>query len=56
MKKIYFIIFAFTSILSGFEIPEGTYHIGQLKQAAKKAAQKNQALTFLITDKRLTPT
>ncbi|MGD1977920.1 MAG: hypothetical protein PVJ98_00885 [Akkermansiaceae bacterium] len=44
------------SMAAAFDIPRGSFNLGQLEEAQKKAAAAKQPLAFVIVDKNATPT
>ncbi len=52
MKIIVLLTLACISLASGFDIPKGTHHLGQLEDAAKKASKAKQPIAFVITEKK----
>jgi hypothetical protein len=56
MIRIASLLFAACSLAAAFNIPKGSFNLGQLEDARKKAAAAKQPLAFVIVDKNATPT
>lgn len=56
MSYLLVLTIVLTSIASGFTIPKGSHHLGELDDVAQKAAQKNQPVAFVITTKKMAAT
>lgn len=44
------------SLAGAFQIPKGSFDLGQLEEAQKKATAAKQPLAFVIVEKAATPT
>lgn len=56
MIRVASLLLAACSVAVAFEIPRGSFNLGQLEDAQKKAAAAKQPLAFVIVDKNATPT
>jgi len=56
MKHLIALSLALCSIAGAFKIPKGSHHLGQLDEAAKKAAKAKQPLAFVIAKKSMVAT
>lgn len=56
MKLIALLTLACASLASGFDIPKGSFHLGQLDDAAKKAGKAKQPIAFIIAEKKMAAT
>lgn len=55
--KLPLLVLIFASLsCHAFDIPKSSHNLAQIKEAQKKAAQKNQPLAFVISQKNLTAT
>jgi len=54
--KIFLVLSFATSLAGAFSIPKGSFNLGQLETAQKKAAADDQPLAFVIVNKNATPT
>lgn len=56
MKHVLILTYAIVSFSAAFTIPKGSHHLGQIDDAAKKAAQNKQPIAFVITAKKMAAT
>ncbi|MDB4259841.1 hypothetical protein N9821_01685, partial [Akkermansiaceae bacterium] len=56
MKVFLLLSLALATASFGFDIPKGTFHLGQLEDAAKKAGQAKQPIAFIIAEKKMAAT
>lgn len=56
MIRIPLLFFMACSLAVAFQIPRGSFNLGQLEEAQKKAIAAKQPLAFVIVDKNATPT
>jgi len=56
MKILFSLTLACASLASGFEIPKGTHHLGQLGEATEKAGKARQPIAFIIAEKEMEAT
>ena len=56
MKHLIALSLALCSIAGAFDIPKGSYPLGQLEAAAKKAAKAKQPIAFVIAKKSMIAT
>lgn len=56
MFRVSLLLFAACSLVAAFPIPRGSFNLGQLEEAQKKAIAAKQPLAFVIVDKNATPT
>lgn len=56
MKLILSLGLALTSLAGAFDIPKGSFNLGQLDNASKLAAKAKQPIAFVIAKKTMTAT
>jgi len=56
MKIFISLNLVFSCLLGAFEIPKGSFNLGQLEQVSKLAAKAKQPISFVIAKKTMTAT
>jgi hypothetical protein len=56
MKIFISLNLTFSCLLGAFEIPKGSFNLGQLEQVSKLAAKAKQPISFVIAKKTMTAT
>lgn len=56
MKLLFSLSFYLVSLASAFDVPSGSYHLGQIDDVAKVAAKDQQPVAFVITTKKMAAT
>lgn len=56
MKYLLSLSLYLTSFAGAFDIPKGSYHLGQMDDVAIKAAQDKQPIAWVISSKKMAAT
>ena len=56
MKLLISLSLGLASLAGAFDIPKGSYHLGQMDVVAKKAAKDKQPIAWVISSKKMAAT